>query len=921
MFYTGMICSVIFFLLSVICFIRNNVAGIIRSLAAGGKRGGRSKRRKRILRLLAVSMLLGMLIGAWPADRAAAQKQTVRGYQEEMAETVPGGQEEPQTPIIEISGIQEQYADDEGKYFCNQEQRLMVYVQAADLDTGKCRVHVLRDQESDSFWQETDWSADAENPCRYQKEIVLAAEGEYTVSVEAETADGIKAEQTCLLVIDKTAPEIFDICYYDADGLMEKKYGNIYGNRVIRMEFTAEDRYSGVVEKGIQITIGKGTLRNGDEGIYPAHRLADNRYYVYIPPDTAVSEFDDVLTVWAQDLLENIGSKTVDRIIYSKGAPSIRMACDKNFSLWTNEDVTFHTTVSDYAAGLKEIIYTVNKKVVKRVEFDRPVYTFSCDVTADESAEEVIGYTVEVEAVNNCGNCNRMQRRVYVDKEKPQVRFYGVQDGMHYHTDQMLKAEISDVSYAGTITKYVIKRKWKGRVETIPVAELAMEAYSGSYSYRLSEEGEYRVHIITTDGAGNRTVSDTLQFVIDKTPPKLSVSGVEEGSMNASAVTLQFACEEDFPASDKLFVDVKRRMDGDTEEKRLGGFVPDGTMNLLQHTFVQDGAYDVTFTAADRAGNRAESKTIHFYVDSTKPKLSISGTENYQQWSEAVTVVFGVEETYYRENRVTITGTRRDIDGRETALSLPRPANIGKNSSLSHMFSEEGIYHLKICSTDGAGNQAEKEIHFVIDCTAPQIDGPEAYQGKYCREFRLADGPDEIFKDLTVVSYCMLLNGEEYNGTETITCEGKYNLYIEAEDELGHSSSKSVEFIVDHTAPKVIFTSVENGQKVYEGGSVTWALADSGDEITGVRVNGKEYNSGTKRLDYSQYGIYRIEIDCVDKAGNTATRTLDFTYSRPLTATLVIGVVGILVAVMGIMMFVRIAVGRKKLSIDDIREG
>ena len=911
MFYGGLICYVIFFLLSVVCFIRNNVAQAIRNLAGGRTRkvwhGGKERKKERyrgrtkrgITRLLILNMLLGMLA----ADSTAAQ--------EAVTEPVEGYLEEVQAPVIKISGIQEQYTDEEGKYFCNQTQQLLVSVEGAGLEVEKCRVSVFRDKEDDSRWGDVEWSAEEENPCLYQTEISLVQEGEYEVSVEAETIDGVKEWKTCQLIVDKTAPEIFDIRYYDVDGLVEKRYGNIYGNRMIRMEFAVEDRYSGVMTESVYITTDKDTVQPEGTENYPVHRSEGNRYYVYIPMASEVSEFDDTVTIWAQDMLGNQGSINADRIIYSTGVPSIKMACNKDFSLWTNEDITFHTTVSDYAAGLKEVVYIVNKKVVKRVKFDRPVYTYSWDVTAAENAKEVIGYTVEVEAINNCGSSNRIHRRVYVDKEKPKVRFYGVQEGMHYNTDQTLTAEVSDVSYAGTTMEYVIKRRRGGRMDTIPVAGLSMETYSDSCSYKLSEEGEYSVYILVTDGAGNQTVSDTLEFVIDKTPPKLSISGVKDGSMNNSAVTVRFICEEAYPVSDRISINVERSIDGHREEKQMGGFVPDGETSSLQHTFVQDGTYEVTFSAVDRAGNQAESGTIRFFIDGTPPKLSIIGTANYQQWSREVTVYFGVEESYYRENRVTITGTRRDIDERVTRLSFPQMANIGKNSSLSHLFSKEGIYHLEIHSIDGAGNRADKEIHFAIDRTAPQIDGIEAYQGGYYQQFRLADRLDEIFKDLTVISCRILLNGEEYNETETITQEGKYNLYVEAEDELGHRSSKSVEFIIDHTAPKVIFTGVKDGEKVYEGGSVTWALANAEDKITGVRINGVEYDSDTKILDYSEYGIYRIEIDCADKAGNTATRTLDFTYGRSTLGTLVVGMIGILVAIIGIRMFIRLADCRK----------
>ena len=83
------------------------------------------------------------------------------------------------------------------------------------------------------------------------------------------------------------------------------------------------------------------------------------------------------------------------------------------------------------------------------------------------------------------------------------------------------------------------------------------------------------------------------------------------------------------------------------------------------------------------------------------------------------------------------------------------------------------------------------------------------------------------------------------------------------------------------------------------------ALTNTEDEITGVRVNGVDYGAETRTLPFSEYGVYRIEVDCRDKAGNTATGTIHFVYSDPVTIALLLGGMGTLVLATCIWLWVR----------------
>lgn len=800
-------------------------------------------------------------------------------------------------PALTISGI----GDGE---MTRQEVTLNLRAEDYNHDFSKYRVVVTRSDidgelENQSFvYPAEQWT---EEVAVATKSLSFSKEGIYKVTFDAvDKAENEAATASISFSIDATAPVISEVVYSDDNGLLGVKYHNIYSNHAILVEFKVKDQIVGVNEQKVYVTVGKPEEKGLFPQMYIAHKAIGNSYYVYIPTDLSVSEFDDTITIWANDKLDNEGYVTSLNIIFNTNKPEIRMDCDTDYTKWTNQSVTFHTTVTDAKAGIKEIVYKINNEKVKTVTFDSLTTSYSYDLTAVDSADKVTGYVVSVEVTNNCGTSNTMQRRVYIDKVKPKVSLSGIQNGTHYDASQTFTTSVQDVSYRQTKTVYVITRTLDGKTTDMSAAVFSSGKYEDSCKRKMIKEGKYKIYAVTTDSAGNRAVSNTLSFVIDKTAPKLSIDGVTDGAMSGSQVDLEFGCVESFFATNTVSIDVERTLDGKTVKNQITGFPKTKKNSLMKHSFTEDGTYRVTMSATDKAGNVATTRTITFSVDRTKPSIRFVGTENYEQWKKPATVQFTVEESYYAKNRVEIRGTCMDIDGNVSNVELPKFTSSGKVSSLTKVFDKDGIYEFEVISTDEAGNRESGKIHFTIDQTNPEIHNVEQYDGGYYQQFKLADSLEEIFKDLTVVSYRILLNGIEYDGVTSIEEEGKYTLEVEVTDELDHLTNQTVEFIIDHTAPKVIFSGAKDGSEVHDSGVITLALTNAEDEIADVRMNGVHYGADVRSLSYDEYGSYQIEVDCVDKAGNAVTRSLYFVYSNPMTKVILFGGMGIL-AVSGCM--------------------
>ena len=746
-------------------------------------------------------------------------------------------------------------------------------------------------------FSQDEWESLPGNEVR--KELLLKEEGNYKVTFDATDKAGNNSSKELSFSIDRTAPEILNLTYSDVSGAILPRYNIIFSNHVIALEFDVVDTVTGVDERGVYVTLGTADDRDENTPIYIAHRMIGNHFVTYIPTDVNLSEFDSAVTVWANDRIPNESHITSNHIIYTTDYAKIKMTCDVDYNVWTNQDVTFHTQIQDKKAGLRQIIYRVNGKIVKQIDFNKLTYEYEGDVTASESAEVVTGYPVEVEVTNNCGTTRTVARQVYIDKIAPVVTLSGVTDGTHYPTDVSFSTAVSDVSYINTVTQYVIKKTYEGREEQIAVAPFYSTDYESHNTLTMVAEGSYEIYGVTKDSAGNTTTSNHLTFVIDKTAPRLQITGISDGAISGQAVSLSFLCEETYYDTNTVTIKVERKLDSGVDEYNITGFPNTAKESVLSHTFSEDGSYTVTMSAVDKATNEAEVQKISFTVDQTKPEVFIEGTTNYQIWNRAPMISFVVEESYFETNQVSITGSRQDIDGKLHEIEIKDFASSGKRSQLNRIFDEDGIYHLTLTSKDEAGNMSQQEVNFILDTTPPEIYQVDQYKNGYFREFCLADNIEQLFRDLTVISYRILLNGVEYNGLDKITAEGKYSLYVEVTDEAGHTSKDEAEFIIDHTAPKIIFAGIKEGQMVYEPGVITISLTNTDDEITSIRLNGKELDAKQRMIHYDEPGSYQINVHCTDPAGNEIMRSVYFVYVKPSSVRVIVIILGLFVLCAG----------------------
>ncbi len=249
-------------------------------------------------------------------------------------------------------------------------------------------------------------------------------------------------------------------------------------------------------------------------------------------------------------LLLTAGAEYFDVVVWDEEAPVITVTYPED-GLITNQDVTLAYTVSDNVSAPGNII-----------------------VTGDESPyTKEDAYTVTLTATDEAGNSAQASVSFIIDKTAPVISITSPTDGLVTNKDVTLSYTVSD-----NVSK----------VENIKI--------SGDGS-PYTAEGKYQVTVAATDEAGNSAV-DTVSFLIDKTPPVITITSPQDGLVTNQDVTLEY-----------------------TVIDNLTKFTVTGPVSGTKYT--SEGSYSVTITATDEAKNTSTA-TVSFLIDKTPPTTSIS---------------------------------------------------------------------------------------------------------------------------------------------------------------------------------------------------------------------------------------------------------------------------------------------------------
>ncbi|SEQ80726.1 Ig-like domain (group 3) [Lachnospiraceae bacterium NE2001] len=495
--------------------------------------------------------------------------------------------------------------------------------------------------------------------------------------------------------------------------------------------------------------------------------------------------------------------------------------------------------------------------------------------------------------------------RLYIDKTSPTITTY---------VNSSLYTEGSGIRYLNTNANVSVSVNDTYKDSSDLVRTVRMTPPGGSTSVTtenvnettesFATEADYEVTYVATDMAGNQSATRTVQFRVDKTPPQLSIAD-GGGTSTASSVAVSFNIKEAFywdMNSVKISIYKKRDGSGEVLEKTMD-FTPRSANDSFSYTLTEDAEYRFEFSAEDKCGNKTEVKG-QLIKDGTAPIILLSGVSNYDKTDKNVTLNVSVDEAFYTSNKVTLTGTRTDIDGKTTNIDFSQfVTNRTKVSQLEQLFDEDGIYDITITSTDKAGNTSSKSVHFTIDTTDPVIGDLSKYDGVKVNKFSWDIDLDDLVTDLTVCDISVYMDGALYDGTSEIS-DGSHVLKVEAVDELGHKSFKEVTFVLDTKGPNIIISNVENGDKLLEATDVTVTVELDEDVLDTVSLNDKAVSVSDNKatITVNSKGTYKLTATAHDEAGNTSSTEISFSFGKQANLVLIGVIAGIAILLLLILL-------------------
>jgi predicted phage tail protein len=416
-------------------------------------------------------------------------------------------------------------------------------------------------------------------------------------------------------------------------------------------------------------------------------------------------------------------------------------------------------------------------------------------------------------------------------------------------------------------------------------------------------DGAYTLSVTATDAAGNASSAATATYTLDTTPPPApSVVLTSPASSPSSTVSPSFSVN-DTEAGVTLTCSVTGATSVPASAVSCG---PTTTVDLSGAG--RDGAYTVSVTATDAAGNTSVAGTATYVLDTAAPPVpTVTLTSPASSPGNVTHPQFSVNDT---EAGVTFSCS---VTG---ATSVPASAvTCGSTTTVDLSGAgRDGSYTLSVTATDAAGNTSTAATAtYILDTTAPPAPGvvvpPPMTKTPV---FGISDG------DPTATLTCLLLSPRgrtvfpsappgvcpPSGGFDTTGfADGSYTLTVTATDPAGNVTVTTVNWVRDTTPPPVpvvtLVVPASSPGKVTQpqfGITDTEAGVTLACSVTGpTTVPASAINCGpTTTVDLGgagRDGVYTVSVTATDAAGNTSvagtvTYTLDTIAPPAPTVTL-----------------------------------
>ncbi|MGE0171914.1 MAG: Ig-like domain repeat protein [Oligoflexales bacterium] len=526
-----------------------------------------------------------------------------------------------------------------------------------------------------------------------------------------------------------------------------------------------------------------------------------------------------VLRLIATDSAGNSASDDIN-FTWDTTAPSVNAGVDVN----ANAAVTLNATVTG------AVSYQWTKQSGSgSINFGTPTAE---DTTASAGAEG--SFVLRLTATDAAGNTAFDEMTFVWDTTAPTV---------NVGSDLNIKAQASiNATSSGANTYSWTKQSGPGTV-TFGTASAEDTTISAG------ADGTYVIRLTVTDTAGN-TSNDELTMIWDTVAP------VVNAGPDISAKAIVTANATVTGATSYQWTKVSGT-----------GTITFGSATAEDTTITasQEGSFVLRLTATDVAGNSA-SDDITFVWDTTAPTVNV-GADRVTNTQVSVDATSSGATTY---QWTKISGAGTVTFGSATA----------EDTTISA--SADGVYVIRLTTTDAAGNSAFDELSFTWDVTAPSVNvGGDIVanaqtninavtSGGATYQWTKASGPGTVtFTTPTAEDTAASMN-----------TDGAYVLRLTVTDAAGNSAFDELNFTRDTAAPTVNAGAdlVANATKSINA-TVTGAITYSWTKQSGpgTITFGSASAEDTTAFANSE-GSYVLRLTATDAAGNSAFDELSFVW-------------------------------------------
>ncbi len=437
-------------------------------------------------------------------------------------------------------------------------------------------------------------------------------------------------------------------------------------------------------------------------------------------------------------------------------------------------------------------------------------------------------------------------------------------------------------------------------------------------------ENTYTLTVKATDVAGN-TATETLSFTIDttlSTPTIMLDSADDSGTVNDNMTNVKT------PGfiiggidSDAVQVVVQVMRDGHSEEVTLTQ--TNGQWRFVPDSAWTDGDYTLTVTVKDEAGNIRHSAPLTVTIDTQIAIDSIELVNDSGIPNDNLTN--NVRPQFQVTVPTDVNEVRLSIDGGKTWFNATPGATPGVWDYTWLTDVANGSHTLTVEATDAAGNKATQKLEFTIDTMLSEptiaLDSTDD-SGTKGDNLTNVNKPTFILGNIDADARYVTVEVQHGGTKETLTAtkgatgiwsviptgtwaDGSYTLTVKVEDEAGN---------VKHSAPLTVTVdthiTINNVELVNDSGvkgdnltndanpqfriTVPVDVSEVSLSIDGGVTWVKAMQSATQGVwNYTwpktvADGDYTLTVKATDNAGNTVTKTLDFTIDTTLSTPVIV---------------------------------